>query len=144
MKNKLDKKDMKIIEVLKGNSRLSIREIAKKTNIRPSTVHQRILKLKQQKVIEKFTIKLDNKSVDENFIVFMLVKTKPTTIFGSKIINNPQIKEIFGVTGDYDLIFKLKFKDVVDFNDFVIKFRKDNPIESTSTMVVTTDVKEEI
>ena len=35
-----DNKDIKIIEILKHDSRLPIREIAKQTKIRPSTVHQ--------------------------------------------------------------------------------------------------------
>ena len=72
----LDKKDIKIINTLKQNSRESIRNIAKKTNLRPSTVHQRIQKLVKNEVIEKFTLKLDNKAVEENFIVFVLIKTE--------------------------------------------------------------------
>jgi len=140
----LDDKDIGIIEILKENSRFSIRDIAKKTGIRPSTVHQRITKLKKEGVIEKFTLKLNNSAMGENFIVFMLIKTKPSTIFGSKIVNNKHIKDIFGVTGEYDLMLKLKFKDVVEFNDFVIDFRKNQQIQSTLTMVVTTNIKEEI
>ena len=66
----LDKKDIAIITLLKENSRLSIRDTAKKTGIRPSTVHQRITQLRKNNVIEKFTVKLDNKSIGENFIVF--------------------------------------------------------------------------
>ena len=42
----VDDKDFAIIQVLKENSRLPIRDIAKKTKLRPSTVNQRILKLK--------------------------------------------------------------------------------------------------
>ena len=69
----VDDKDRKIISLLKENSRYSIRNIAKKTGIRPSTVHQRIQKLIKEKVIEKFTVKLSNKAVGENFIVFILI-----------------------------------------------------------------------
>jgi DNA-binding Lrp family transcriptional regulator len=41
----MDKKDLAIIELLKKDSRYSVRDISKKTGIRPSTVHQRIKKL---------------------------------------------------------------------------------------------------
>ena len=47
---KLDNKDLKIIGLLKEDARLSIRDIAKKLTLRPSTVHVRIKKLKEQKV----------------------------------------------------------------------------------------------
>jgi len=138
----IDSKDILIIEKLKENSRMSIRDIAKKTNIRPSTVHQRINKLVTNNIIEKFTIKLNNRSVGENFIVFMLVTTKRD--FDRKILNNRHVKEVFGITGEYDLILKLKFRDVEEFNKFVINFRKMPEIEKTFTLVGTANIKEEL
>ena len=141
---KLDDKDLKILALLKENARLSIRDIAKKTGIRPSTVHQRITNLRKGGVIEKFTLKLDNKAIGENFIVIMLIKTKPATVLDTKIVNNVHVKEVFGVTGEYDLLIKLKFKDVEEFNDYIIKFRKEQQIETTLTMVATVNLKEEI
>ena len=139
---KLDSKDHKIIKVLKENSRLSIRDIAKKTNIRPSTVHQRISKLIEHKIIEKFTLKLNNDAIQENFIVFMYLTTSedlPKTFF-----DNQHVKESFGITGEYDLLLKLKFKDIVEFNDYVINLRKNKSIAKTITSVATVNIKEEL
>lgn len=141
---KLDSKDLSIISLLKENSRLSIRDIAKKANIRPSTVHQRITNLKKNGVIEKFTLKLNNKAIGRNFIVFVFVKTKPATILDKRVINNPSVTEVFGITGEHDLLVKLKFKDVEEFNDYIIKFRKEQQIETTLTMIVTANLKEEV
>ena len=141
----LDEKDYKIINILKQNSREPIREIAKKTRIRPSTIHQRIQKLIENKIIEKFTIKLNNKEVGENFIIFMLVKGGTTEYIDSKILHDKHVKEVFGITGEYDLLIKLKFEDVEEFHEFVLNFRKDKrEIQSTMTMVVTTNLKEDI
>ncbi|MCH8328857.1 MAG: Lrp/AsnC family transcriptional regulator [Nanoarchaeota archaeon] len=141
----LDKKDNLIIGVLKENSRMPIRDIAKKTGIRPSTVHERIKKLVKGGVIEKFTLKLNNKAVGENFIVFMMVKGGTTEYINDKMINNEKVKEIFGITGEYDLLLKLKFMDVEEFNDFLIKFRRGQKgVRQTFTMVTTADIKEEI
>ena len=139
----LDKKSIAIIDVLKSNSRMSVRDIAKKTGLRPSTVHQRITKLKEEGVIEKFTIKVDNDAVEEGFIVYMLIKTKPNVTL-EKVFSMPQVKEVFGVTGEYDIMVKMKFSDVNAFNDFILKFRKDQHIESTLTMVATASIKETI
>ncbi len=141
----MDNKDVKILDILKNDSREPIREIAKKTGIRPSTVHQRIKKLIESKVVEKFTIKLNNKLVGENFIVFMLVKGGTTEYIDNKILHNSHVKEVFGVTGEYDLLIKLKFENVDEFHEFVLNFRKNKKeIQSTMTMVVTTNLKEEI
>ncbi len=142
---KLDDKDHKIIEQLRLNSRSSIRDIAKATGLRPSTVHERIKKLVNEKVIEQFTLKLNNEAMGESFIVFMLLSGNPTHYVGVPLISNPNIKEVFGITGEYDMMMKLKFKDVAEFNDFVIKFREENKeVSKTVTMIATVNLKEEL
>ncbi|MBU0616073.1 MAG: Lrp/AsnC family transcriptional regulator [Nanoarchaeota archaeon] len=140
---KVDPKDQGILKLLKHDARLSIRDIAKKTGIRPSTVHQRIQKLRKDGVIEKFTIKLNNQAVEESFIVFVLIKTKPSAML-DKIVADDHVKEVFGVTGEYDVMLKMKFSDVNEFNDFIIKFRKEQSIITTLTMVATANIKEEL
>tara|TARA_Y100000310_G_scaffold316747_1_gene368866 strand:+ start:618 stop:1037 length:420 start_codon:yes stop_codon:yes gene_type:complete len=135
-------KDVKIIDVLKQNARLSIRDIAKKTSLRPSTVHDRIVKLKKDNVIEKFTVKLNNQAVGENFIVFLFVTTSRD--LDSTFFNNKHIKEVFGITGEYDLVLKLKFKDIEEFNKFIISLRKNTAIKKTQTMIATIGIKEEV
>jgi len=139
----LDAKDHKIIKILRENSRMAIRDIAKKTQLRPSTVHDRLKKMMREGIISKFTLKLNNKAVGENFVVFMLIKAEkdiPATYFESK----HEIKEVFGVTGEYDLMLKLKFKDIEEFNDFVINFRKQFALMNTLTLVGTVNLKEEL
>ena len=140
----LAKKDASIIEVIKENSRMPIREIAKKTQLRPSTVHQRLLKLKDQGIIEKFTVKLNDDAIGQNFIVIMLVKTKPTAILDDSIIKNKHVKEVFGITGEYDIMMKLKFNDINEFNNYIIKFRREQKVTNTLTMISTAKIKEEL
>ena len=138
----MDAKDSRIIEILKQNSRESIRSIAKKADLRPSTVHQRLTKLKKEKVIEKFTVKLSNKAVGENFIVFMLLTTDKD--LDPSFFGNARIKESFGITGEHDLFLKLKFKDIEEFNKYIIDLRKNKNIKKTLTMISTINIKEEI
>ncbi|MBI2657288.1 Lrp/AsnC family transcriptional regulator [Candidatus Woesearchaeota archaeon] len=141
----MDNKDAKILDILRSDARLPIREISKQAKMRPSTVHQRIQRLVENKVIEKFTIKLDNKKAGENFIVFMLVKGSTSDYIDAKFLGNRHIREVFGVTGEYDVLIKLKFANVDEFNDFVLNFRKGkNEIQATLTMVATANLKEEI
>lgn len=135
-------KDSKIIEELRKNSRLSIREIARKTLLKPSTVHQRIKKLVDEKTIERFTLKLNNKAAEENLIVFILVKADKE--LDNRIFLDPHIREVFGITGEYDLLMKLKFRDIEEFNSYLIEFRKANRLAKTVTMVATLNLKEEI
>ncbi|MFH2020382.1 MAG: Lrp/AsnC family transcriptional regulator [archaeon] len=137
-----DKTDTAIIMQLKSDSRQPIRQIAKNIGQRPSTVHHRIKKLVEDGVIERFTIKLDNSKSGENFIVFILVSTNK--IIPNSFFRSMCIKEVFGITGEYDIIMKCKFRDIEEFNKFVLDFRNYPQINKTLTMIGTLTLKEEV
>ena len=138
----IDRKDEKIIQALKRNSRSSVRQISKSTGIRPSTVHKRISDLVRDKVIEKFTVKLSNEMIGEGFIAFLFLTTESD--LEKSFFANEHIKEVFGITGEYDLLLKLKFENIQEFNAFLINLRKNKNIKKTLTMVSTISIKEEI
>lgn len=142
---KLDVKDLKIITALKNNARSSIREISKSTGIRPSTVHQRIKRMVKEGVIEKFTVCLNDEKICEGFTVFMLISGTTERYLGKKIIENEHVKGIYGITGEYDLLLKMKFQDMKNFNEFLLNFREDHSehISKTLTMVQTVKLKDE-
>jgi DNA-binding Lrp family transcriptional regulator len=143
-KDVLDTKDKKILKVMKNNARASIRQISKTTGIRPSTVHQRIKRLVEEEVIEKFTVKLNDEKVGEGFTVYMLISGSTERYLGSEIMQNDQVKGIYGITGEYDLLIKMKFRDMAEFNDFLLTFREkySSHISKTLTMVQTVKLKD--
>jgi DNA-binding Lrp family transcriptional regulator len=100
------------------------------------------MKMLDDKVIEKFTVKLNNKKANENFIVFVLINSQkeiPNIFFRKECI-----KEVFGITGEHDLLMKCKFKDIEEFNDFILEFRKIPEVINTITMISTTTIKEDL
>jgi DNA-binding Lrp family transcriptional regulator len=140
----LDQKDLAIISILKENARASIRDISKKTAIRPSTVHQRIKNLTEEGVIEKFTVKLNDDKIGEGFCVFMLISGSPERYLGDEFVKSHQVKGIYGITGEYDLLIKMKFRDMMAFNEFLLAFREkySKHITKTLTMVQTVSLKD--
>lgn len=140
----LDDKDLAILEHLKKDARISIRKLGAITNIRPSTVHQRIKRLIDDGVIQEFTVKLNPEKLGENFTIFMLVSGTLDKYLDDKFLKSRHILEIHGITGEYDLLLKLRFKDIKQFNRFVIDFRQrySRSISKTITMVQTLGLKE--
>ena len=69
----LDKKDLAILEILKHNSNLSTQNIAKKTNIPITTVHNRIKKLEKEGIIKEYSVVLDNKKIGKPIAAYILI-----------------------------------------------------------------------
>lgn len=140
----LDPRDVKILTLLKDNARASIREISKKTGIRPSTVHARIKKLRETGVIEKFTVKLSDEKVGEGFTVFMLISGSTERYLDSAMLKDDHVKGVYGITGEYDVLIKMKFEDLSAFNSLLLDFRDkySKHLSKTLTMVQTVKLKE--
>ena len=57
--------------------------------------------------------------------------------------DSPNVEDLFLVTGDFDLIIKVKFLNYRDLKEFILeKVGKLEGIQDTSTMVVVTSYKE--
>ncbi len=145
MRKGVDEKDRAIIAMLKSDGRATMREIAKAVGMRPSTVHDRIKRMQERGVIKRFTIKVDDELLGDKLVVFMLVSGTADRYLSDDFFEHPAVRAIYGITGEYDLLIKLKFDTMRSFNRFVISFRErySDHINKTVTMVQTTSLKEE-
>jgi len=141
--NQLDDKDRMILECLKRDSRSPAKAIAKELDMRPSTVHERIRRLRESEVISSFTIKVDPEKLGKRLTVFMLVSGSMEEYLDQALLNDPRVEEVHGITGEYDLLIKLRLRDMRDFNSFIIQFRKkySDHLVKTITMVETAKLK---
>ena len=142
----MDEKDKKIIEILKEDSSLSTREIAKKIHIPITTVHKRIKKLKENRVIKRFTIELDYKQLGRNLAAYVLVsadlkqlkeknRTQYDIVKDLKKIEAVEKADI--VTGGTDVVVSLRVKDVEELNKVLLsRVQKIEGISDTQTLVV--------
>jgi DNA-binding Lrp family transcriptional regulator len=139
----LDDADRRVLEVLRGNARASLREISTQTGLRPTTAFNRIRRLTDGGVIERFTIRVNPSAVGEDFVVFVLVSGLPEKFADEWLLKNRHVAEAYGVTGEYDLLIKLRFAGKTEFNDFIIDFREryKRSITRTVSMIETATLK---
>lgn len=129
---------------------MTTNEISKETGIPQTTVYNRIKKLVEKGVIEKFTIKLNNKAIGRGLAAYIFCTVSYRTSKGGKLSQIdvakkvkelPQVDDVSIATGEIDLIVKVRMKDVDALNDFiVIKLRDIEGIEKTITSVVLSEV----
>ncbi|MEM1535602.1 MAG: Lrp/AsnC family transcriptional regulator [Candidatus Pacearchaeota archaeon] len=149
MEIRLDKKDEKILELLKENSKLTTSQISKKTAIPVTTVHNRIKKLEKLGIIKNYTLNIDFKKLGYDIVAFILVTVTYTLPSGEKIkqeqvaqaIKKIGAEEVYIVTGGTDIIAKVRAKNIDDLNDFVTKkLRSIEGVDKTQTMIVLQEV----
>ncbi|MGC8564809.1 MAG: Lrp/AsnC family transcriptional regulator [Thermoplasmata archaeon] len=76
-------------------------------------------------------------------IIGLKVDTNHIEDIAKLLRDSPNVEDLFLVTGDLDLIIKVKFLNYKDLKDFIIgKIGKLEGIQDTSTMVVVAPYKE--
>ena len=129
MKELIDEKDRKILDILEERSNLSTHKISKKTLIPITTVNNRIKKLKKLGVIKKYTIDIDKSKLGFNLstYIFVMVSLYELKKEGMKmkdligiIKKNQLIESVENVTGDVDIIIKMRARDINELNDYVV------------------------
>ena len=143
---KLDEKDKQILEVLKKNARLTTKEIAKIVKLPITTVHNRIKKLENNKIITNFTVNLNYNELGKPILAFILVTVNYNLISEKKIDQEElakKIKFLEGtedvsiVTGDTDIIVKVRLSSVDELSSYITKkLRNLEGIDKTRTLIV--------
>ena len=135
----LDSKDIQLLEILEGNAKTAVQEIAEKTGIPASTVHHRIKKLEGNKIIKGYTAILNPKVMGKGFSAYVMVNGSPEKYLDNDFFEHRYVAEVSAVTGNYDLIIKIQCSNLDQFNNFLQEFREKygKYLTQTVTMVCT-------
>lgn len=146
MDSKIDEKDIKILEILKENSSLTTRQIAKKILLPITTIHNRIKKLRNSGVIKRYTINVDNKKLGRNFLAYVLISVNLELLKQRHKTQHDLSKELKKfyfieradiVTGGTDIIVLMRVKDVEEFDKCLLtKLQIIEGIEKTQSLIV--------
>jgi Lrp/AsnC family transcriptional regulator, leucine-responsive regulatory protein len=142
----LDEKDKKILEVLQEHGDYTTRQIAKKTLLPITTIHNRIRKLKKEKIIKKFTIEIEPKAINKSFLVYILISVnlpflkkhkKSQYVIAKEIKRFGFVERIDIVSGGTDLVATIRVKDVEEFDKVLLgKLQQIEGIKDTRSMIV--------
>jgi Lrp/AsnC family transcriptional regulator for asnA, asnC and gidA len=133
----LDDVDLKIIEILKKDSRTPYTEVASAIGVSDSTIHVRLKKLKDEEVLLRYTIEINEeyfgKKVQGLVMINVSLGHLEEVISGLMIINN--IDKIFETHGVNDIVALIYANDLDDLRQVLMEIRK---IENVSSTELTT------
>ena len=140
-----DELDLKIINLILDNSKLSYRKLSVRLGVSVATVMNRINRLEKEKIIRKYSAIIDYEKLgfDISVIIGMRAKRGRLTEVEKKIAAHPSVKSIFDVTGVLDIMVFASFKSRKELNDFLKKLEKDESVIRTETKLILTTAKDE-
>ena len=141
----MDELDYKILEKLNENARKSYREIARELKVSLSTISNRIKKMEDEKVIERFIPLINQEKVGYDLTAVINVKISHGKLIEvqEKISKDKHVSGVFDITGDWDSLIIAHFKDRRDLNGFIKGVLSLDNVEKTNTQIVLNIVKNE-
>jgi Lrp/AsnC family leucine-responsive transcriptional regulator len=121
----LDTIDKKLINLLQQDSKQTTKQLSIQLNLSVTAVYERVKKLENQKVIEKYVAIINKNKIERSFLVFCHIKLiqhskEYVTTFEREVLKLEEVSECFHVSGDYDYILKVFVKDMDAYRNFVV------------------------
>ncbi len=146
-RNFLDKLDQKILTLLQIDSRIPVGEIATKLNISKSTVHYRIRRLENEKIIKGYCAKVDLFKLSDDFQAIVFIRAKYGPKYSdkvSKLLSGiPGVWAIYNVLGEWDFVVLMRGENREEFvKELESKIESSGLFERTNTAVIAKIIKE--
>jgi DNA-binding Lrp family transcriptional regulator len=144
---KLDKIDLKILQILQKNSKITNLDLSKKIGLSPAPTLERVKKLESINVIESYHAKVSAEKIGLNVSTFVLVtlawnKENALENFIEKINKIDEVTEAYIITGDGDFLLKIITKDIPSYEQLLFKkLSQIDEVERLKTFMTLSKVK---
>ena len=135
----MDEIDLKILTCLKENSRENATNIGAKINLSTSAVIERIKKLENSGVIEKYTAIINQSALGRELMAFISVSLEHPKFYESfveAVNKNSSISECYYIAGDFDFILKVITKTGKTLEEILTYIKSIKGVSLTRTTVV--------
>ncbi|MCG8414981.1 MAG: Lrp/AsnC family transcriptional regulator [Pseudomonadales bacterium] len=126
--SKLDKIDLRILEILQRDGRITNQKLAEQVSLSPSSCLQRMRRLEQEGVIQSYHASLNLGSIARHIMCIATVSLRNHTqeefnAFESLIASIPEVVECYTVSGESDFLLRILCPDMnryVEINDQLV------------------------
>lgn len=136
----VDETDKKIISILKEDSRTSYTKISKLVNMSIPSVVDRINKLNEKGIIEKYTIELNHKNLGQGILAIICVDVKRSlsTDFFNFCKEKDEVISYYRVVGLYNSVIYVSLENTEKLELFIDKIKN---FGSSNTLLITSNFK---
>ncbi len=135
----LDKLDFQIIQEMMEDAEISYADLGKKLFVSGGTIHVRIKKLEELKVVKGKRLSVDLKSLGYDVIAFIGIYLEKSSLYDSVAKELKKVQQIVRLnytTGNYSMFAEIVCKDIQELR-FVLhdELQKIKGIERTETFI---------
>ncbi|AWK90070.1 winged helix-turn-helix transcriptional regulator [Azospirillum thermophilum] len=147
MDRALDSTDLKILRELQEDGRISNVELARRINLSPAACLERVKRLQNDGIIQRYVALLDPQRLGAGMMVFIQVVLDRTTpenfdAFKGTVQRMPQVMECHMVAGGFDYLVKARVRDMNEYRLFLGEFlATTRGVRETHTYAVMEEVK---
>jgi len=139
LKHALDRLDFLILQEMMNDADISYADLGKKLFVSGGTIHVRIKKLEELKIITGKKITVNLKSLGYDVIAFIGIYLEKSSLYDDVVKELKEIKQVVRInytTGNYSMFVELVCKDIEQLR-FVLhdSLQKIKGIERTETLI---------
>jgi Lrp/AsnC family leucine-responsive transcriptional regulator len=121
----LDAIDIKILNLLQADGRLSVRDLAKKVNLSTTPIHERLKRLESSGIIDHYAAVINSSKIGQfiAFFVYIILKEHSTRLgrqFVEQITTFPEVVEFYTIGGEHDFMVKVIVPDMAAYRLFFV------------------------
>lgn len=137
--SRMDAVDRAILDVLRTDSRTSIRDVASRVGISRANAYARVKRMVDTKVIRRFTVDVDHVAIGLGLSAYVHVRTKQNSwkSFRKKVWELEEAAHVALVTGDFDCVILVRARDADHLRELVLERIQSLPeVVATQTVLV--------
>ncbi|OEK01909.1 AsnC family transcriptional regulator [Roseivirga sp. 4D4] len=122
---KLDQTDIKILEILQADGRITTKALAEQLNLSTTPVFERVKRLEKDGIIKQYVALVDNRKLDLILTAFISISlTKHSRSYLDKFVNEinqyPEVMECYHIAGNFDFLLKIVVKNMEKYEAFIL------------------------
>jgi len=144
----LDRIDLKILDILQREGRISVTELAERVSLSATPCSDRVKRMEREGVITGYHARVNPTALGKNLLVFLEIKlsAKSGDVFDKvkkELLYVPEVMECHLVSGDFDYLVKARLTEMNEYRRLLGEILKRLPASAESrSYVVMEEIKE--